>query len=102
MNNCQDMYCHVYWVQDSNHSDHYVCLKCGKERWISGHPAMGFVVFLVIAGIAAFMTLIIGYRSDKDNRKTLVGFQHNHNQPTLNYSCRQCSDENNNKICCPE
>ena len=100
MNNCQDMYCHVYWVQDSNHSDHYVCLKCGKERWISGHPAKGFFVFFIIAGIAAFMTLVTSYKDNRDSRKTLISF--NENQPTLNYACRQCRDENGNNICCPE
>ena len=41
------------WVQNSQNFDHYICLKCGKERLLNRiaakHPPLGLLVMMAIA-----------------------------------------------------
>ncbi|NEP79981.1 MAG: hypothetical protein F6K39_18520 [Okeania sp. SIO3B3] len=30
---CKQNYC--LWVKDHNNGNHYMCLKCGRERWLN-------------------------------------------------------------------
>ena len=52
---CNQFYC--LWVQDSQNPDHYVCLKCDRERWI--HQSNSLESFLILVAIAVPLALFI-------------------------------------------
>ncbi|NEO17376.1 MAG: hypothetical protein F6J98_34755 [Moorea sp. SIO4G2] len=43
---CDQIYCP--WIQDSQNADHYVCLKCNRERYIN-ESRPGSVIFVCVA-----------------------------------------------------
>ncbi len=55
--NCHQ-FCH--WVRNTQNLDHYVCLKCGQERFLNQYkrenPPVGV---LVLMAIAILLTLLI-------------------------------------------
>lgn len=46
---CNQFQCH--WVQNSRDPDHYVCLKCDRERWVNRNSSIPFFPLLIAASI---------------------------------------------------
>jgi len=48
------------WVRNTQNLDHYVCLKCGQERFLnnmkSNQPPLGLLILILIA---IFLTLSV-------------------------------------------
>lgn len=61
MNDCTRPFC--LWVEDNQHSgQHYVCLKCSRERWVNP-PIDGLNVLIIGLAIAFFWSLFAGLGS---------------------------------------
>ena len=64
MENCNNLYCP--WVQNNRDSNHYVCLKCGRERKINNYELDNFWLFLAVIVV---MILIVGNKLDQSSDK---------------------------------
>ncbi|MCL1464802.1 hypothetical protein [Argonema galeatum] len=53
---CNQLYCP--WVQDSRDPDHYVCLKCDRERYIN--QSNNLSMLLIVVAIALILALLVG------------------------------------------
>lgn len=60
---CKNLYCP--WVQNSHDADHYVCLKCGKERRINNYE-LGDGFWWVLAVI---VIIIVGFGNHNSQEK---------------------------------
>ncbi|MDB9509706.1 hypothetical protein PN499_00610 [Kamptonema animale CS-326] len=45
---CDESFCN--WVRNSQDADHYICLKCDKEKHINrSEPMLTFIIIFAIA-----------------------------------------------------
>lgn len=52
---CNETFCR--WVRNSQDADHYICLKCDKEKHINRSDPM--LTFIIMFAIALTLALII-------------------------------------------
>ncbi len=72
MKECQHPFC--IWVKDAYNPDHYVCLKCDRERWLNQvHPLTLVVLILVFVAI---MTLLMGCQTDNSESSPQEYYHH--------------------------
>lgn len=66
-NECNGFTCR--WVQNRHDADHWVCLKCGRERHIrTNDPVLTIIVF---SAIALIFVLIFNSQSPQSSVKTV-------------------------------
>ncbi|NEP42514.1 MAG: hypothetical protein F6K35_26155 [Okeania sp. SIO2H7] len=63
MMNCKHPFCP--WVRHSQHSDRYLCLKCGLER--NFNEPNGIFILLIIIAIAVALTITTGRSYQPEN-----------------------------------
>lgn len=58
------------WIQDRHDENHWVCLRCGKERYISRRND-AVDVLIVVSAIALIFVLILNSKSSQSSVQTL-------------------------------
>ena len=68
---CNKSFCNkLNWVQDEHDANHYICLKCGRDRWVDSFRRWGAVAELlwpILAGLfVVFLLAGCGSISESD------------------------------------
>ncbi|HLO49750.1 MAG TPA: hypothetical protein VK211_15145 [Kamptonema sp.] len=56
---CPEIYCH--WVRDCQESNHYYCLRCGRERWVNrSHSSDDWWFWILLFFLAVIIAVAMG------------------------------------------